>query len=99
MIRFTFDHFEDREVDFTIESMPQYGIEKVLGLDDSIPNGNLPTVKFKLFDDDGSLMYEGELSDDDECENQSAALRWGETMAGCTTIKVERNGTFVQEIG
>jgi hypothetical protein len=56
-------------------------------------------VKFRLYDDDGELYYEGVLEDDDDCENQTAALRWGESMAGCTRITVERDGEYVQEIG
>lgn len=78
-------------------NMPLYGIEKVLGVNDHIPAGTL--VPFRLYDDDGELYYEGRLSDDDECENQSAALRFGEADAGATTILVQRNGEWVQEIG
>ena len=55
-------------------------------------------VKFRLYDDDGELYYEGELHDDDECLNQQAALKWGEADAGCTTIKVLRNGKWTLEI-
>jgi hypothetical protein len=82
----------------TLEETPQYGVEKVLGIDPSIPStGKL--VPFRLYDDDGELYYEGRLTDDDECENQSAALRFGEADAGCTTILVEREGVWTQEIG
>lgn len=81
-----------------IHRMPLYGIERVLGMDDELPAFGLPFVEFKLYDDDDNLLYKGALSDDDEAVNQSAALRWGETMAGATTILVRRNGKFVQEI-
>lgn len=56
-------------------------------------------VDFQLYDDDGELYYEGTCDDDDECENQSAALKWAEGDAGCTTIKVKRGDEWVQEIG
>lgn len=78
--------------------MPQYGVEKVLGIDPTIPAGDT-LVKFRLYDDDGELCYEGRLNDDDDCENQSAALRFGEADAGCTTILVLRGRKWTQEIG
>lgn len=81
-----------------LEEAPLYGIEKVLGVDSTIPAGD-SMIKFKMFDDDGELYYEGRLTDDPDCENQSAALRFGEADAGCTLIIVERNGEWVQEIG
>jgi hypothetical protein len=55
-------------------------------------------IPFRLYDDDGELYYEGVLDDDDECLNQEAALAFGMTDAGCTTIKVLRAGEWVQEI-
>jgi hypothetical protein len=82
----------------TIESMPLYAIERVAGLDDAIPvEGEL--IRFRLFDDDGELMYEGRLHDDDECENQTAALRFGEADVGATRIEVCRDGEWKVEIG
>ncbi len=64
-----------------------------------LPGG--PFVVFRLYDDDGELYYQGMLNDDDECENQMAALAWGEADSGCTTIKVWRwkTGKWEQEIG
>ena len=62
----------------------------------------LPTgekIHFQLFDDDGELYYEGELDDDDECLNQLHCLKWAEGDAGCTTIKVLRDGEWKAEIG
>lgn len=83
---------------FTIHAMPLYGVERALGEDDKLP-GATKALPFKLYDDDGELYFEGVLDDDDECVNQTAALRWGESDAGCTTIKVKRDGEWVQEIG
>lgn len=99
MIRVMHDHLDDTMMCVEITEAPLYAMERILGIDPTLPGDGLPTVSFKLFDDDGELYYSGVLSDDDECENQSAALRWGETMAGCAIVKVKRNGEFVQEIG
>ena len=88
----------------TVEHMPLYGIERVAGIDDSLPgdkraSGARFQTRFRLLDDDGELCYEGMLDDDEDCANQTAALRWGETMAGATTILVRRGPKWVQEIG
>lgn len=95
-----FINADDPELDRSgtiLEETPLFGIEKVLGVDPTLPaSDNL--VKFRLFDDDNELYYEGRLTDDDECENQSAALRFGEADAGAVTILVERNGQWIQEI-
>lgn len=68
-----------------------------------IESGPLPvteeTVRFRLLDDDGEVYYGGWLHDDDDCENQFAALRFGEGDAGATEIQVKRNGEWVTEIG
>ena len=55
-------------------------------------------IKFKLFDDDEILYYEGWLLDDEECLAQQFILQWAMHDAGCTIIKVQREGTWVQEI-
>ena len=85
-----------------VDEMPLYAMERIVmraeGLDNKLPSG-LTLIPFKLYDDDGECYYHGVLDDDEDCTNQSAALRWGETMAGCTTIKVKRDGKLVQEIG
>jgi hypothetical protein len=86
------------EGNFTLDVMPLYGMERVMGMDDAIPNDG-PTVEFKLYDDDGGYCYGGVLTDDDECLNQSAALRWGESDYGATVIKVKRDGKWIVEIG
>lgn len=87
----------------TIATMPLYGLEKAMGNfgeDDVLPTArDKPPVEFRMYDDDGELYYEGVVDDDDECINQSAALRFGEADAGCTTIKVKRDGEWKQEIG
>jgi hypothetical protein len=99
MIRLAYDHLDGERMSEEIHEMPLYAMERIIGMEDTaLPVHGLPCVRFQLFDDDGELYYSGALSDDDECENQTAALRWGEAMAGCTTVKVERNGKFVQEI-
>lgn len=91
------DHVEAGRAGETIYSMPLYGLERAAGLSDEIPDeGDL--IRFRLFDDDGQLMYEGRLHDDDECANQSAALRFGEADVGATRIEVYRDGAWRQEI-
>lgn len=85
-----------------IDVMPLYGIERAMGLPDALPNAaecDGKTVQFKLYDDDGEYCYGGVLDDDDECLNQSAALRWGETDYGATEIRVLRDGKYIAEIG
>lgn len=80
-----------------LNTMPQYAIERLIGADDSLAEA--PTVvECQLWDDDGELCATGTVPDDDECENQVAALRYGETCWGCTRIMVKRNGGWVQEI-
>lgn len=64
---------------------------------DAQGNG-LPHVRFRLLDDDGEVYYGGWLHDDDECENQLAVLRYGESDAGCTTVEVKRGDKWVQEV-
>ena len=56
-------------------------------------------VKFRLYDDDDECYYEGWLHDDESCENQENALKWGEGDSGCTTIRVKRDGAWEIEIG
>jgi hypothetical protein len=98
MINVTRDEFEKQDVDITIGNMPLYGIERAMGVDDSIPTWET-RVPFRMKDDDGELMCRGVLDDDPDCGNQSAALRWGESMYGCTLIEVKRDGSWVVEIG
>lgn len=57
------------------------------------------TTSFRLYDDDGILYYQGLLIDGEYAESQFNALAWGEAFAGCTTIKVRRNGKWEQDIG
>lgn len=80
-----------------VHEMPLYGIERAMGIDPALPETH-DRIAFKLYDDDGNFVYGGNLHDDPECENQSAALRYGEADEGATTIKVKRNGAWVQEI-
>lgn len=81
-----------------LNERPLFGVERVFGVEPGIPSEGR-RVQFRLYDDDGILYYEGKLTDDDECANQMAALTWGTSFAGCTYIKVNRAGTWVQEIG
>ncbi len=60
----------------------------------------LPHTRFKLYDDDGELYYEGWLYNDLGCLVQQFVLKWAEADSGCTTIKVQKPDlTWVQEIG
>jgi hypothetical protein len=101
VITITEDHVAEGDekncVDLEITEMPLYGIERAMGESGEIPDG-IPTTRFRLYDDDGNHLYSGVLTDDEDCLNQSAALRWGESMAGATVIKVFRAGQLVQEI-
>lgn len=81
-----------------VHKMPLYGLERAMGVDDDLTEDG-PLVDFKLFDDDGELCYTGRLNDDSDYDNQTAALRWGETNAGCTYIQIKRGSEWVQEIG
>lgn len=105
-VRIDKDHIaepgEESRAGFQFNTMPTYAIERIIGVStEMLPGGldGIAPIPFRMYDDDGELYYEGQLSDDPDCENQSAALRWGEADAGCTTIKVLRNGEWVQEIG
>jgi len=88
---------DNSRVGLVVGQMPLYTMERILGEDDSL-TAEGDEVKFRLLDDDGEVYYIGVLTDDDECNNQIAALRWGEADAGCTTIEVRRNGEWVLEI-
>lgn len=44
-------------------------------------------VRFKLYDDDGELYYEGRASEED-----FAPLDWAMAYAGCTIMKTSTNG-------
>ena len=87
----------------TMEEHARIPIEAyVLGHESpELPGKPLPFIDFRLYDDDGELYFEGRLHDDDDCENQASALKWGESFAGCTTIKVNRQDGkgWVLEIG
>ncbi len=79
--------------------MPLYGLERAMGVDDTLPTTPQFT-DFITFDDDGNICHTGVLTNDDECENQTAALRWAETDAGATRILVRNNqGEWDQVIG
>ena len=61
-----------------------------------------PVVRFRLYDDDDNLYYEGVFGDIDDGRGDTqydAVLNWGKWMAGCTYIKVKRGQCWTQEIG
>lgn len=62
-------------------------------------NADTATTKFRLYDDDGIIYYSGVLTDDDYANAQDYALQWGQYDSGCTTVKVLRDGRWVQDIG
>lgn len=100
-VEFHKDHLDNEDMDVILNAMPLYGIERMAGVDDELPmRGSWRgATRFKVYDDDGNLCGSGLLDDDDECENQTAALRWAEGNWGATTIKVLRNGKWTQDIG
>lgn len=93
MIRIT----DRAEGNFDLDTMPLYAMERAMGETEEIPNEG-PTIPFKMYDDDGEYCYGGELTDDEECLNQVAALRYGESDYGATRIEVRREGKWIQEI-
>ena len=83
-----------------VDETPLYGIERQMGVDPALPRSPEGTemVEFRLYDDDDNFVYGGVLDDDDEGENQLAALRYGEADEGATRIEVKRGEMFVQEV-
>jgi hypothetical protein len=84
-----------------VDQMPLYGVERAMGVDAALPGAaecDGRTATFKLYDDDGEYCYGGVLDDDEECLNQVAALRYGESDYGATRIEVRREGKWIQEI-
>jgi hypothetical protein len=71
----------------------------LIGLTSEPLPSDLPTVKFRLRDEDNTVHYVGWLHDDPECENQMAALAFGESDTGACIIEVLRDGEWKQEIG
>jgi len=59
----------------------------------------LATLRFRLRDDDGGLLFEGRCVDDDDALSQDAALSFGMNDAGATTVEVLRGWRWVTEIG
>lgn len=102
MVRFTHVMDDDTldvvaDTPFELKEIPLYGIERLMGEDNHIPDGGV-LIPFRLYDDDNNLTHKGELSDDEDCANQAAALRYGETDMGSTRVEVFRNGEWIQEI-
>jgi len=89
-------------VEFDYESMENWwgwGRTK----DDGLPTEQELTTngytRFKLYDGDDELYYEGWLFNDTGCFVQQFVLRWAEADSSCTTIEVLLDGKWVQEIG
>ena len=50
---------------------------------------NVKGDKFRLYDDDGNLYYQGVMYDDGSEVQAFAPLQWGAYDAGCTTMRVQ----------
>ncbi len=61
---------------------------------DGPPRENFPSKKFRMFDDDGELYYEGIAEPDDECSEFEPLDDYGMPNAGCTEIKYFENGEW-----
>ena len=81
----TKDHVGDGELD---GARPTWG-EPPLTLDYS----DLMVHKFKLFDDDGELYYEG-VATNQSSESAFEPLDWAMANDGCTDIKYFNNGRW-----
>ncbi len=86
------------EPKYVLPSMPLYGIERAGGVDDTLATEGDP-YPFLCLDDDGNLTHAGWLVNDEDCTNQSAALRYAETDAGATRILIFGPNGWEQEIG
>lgn len=65
--------------------------------DDEDPKEDDFTMKFKLYDDDGELYYDG-VSTEGDVETEVAPLDWGRWNAGCTYMKVKNKETGAWEV-
>ena len=101
----TYDHLDKRKGDlgFSFEGLCRYWAGQNFGDDSGIPSEDtldvLPVTRFKLYDDDGILYFSGWLKDDEDSMVQMFVGAWAAADSGCTTLKVERNGEWVQDIG
>jgi hypothetical protein len=86
------------EPKYILPSIPLYGVERMAGVPDKLVDEGDP-LPFICMDDDGCLTHAGWLRNDDECVNQSAALRYAETDAGATRILMFGPNGWEQEIG
>lgn len=71
---------------------------RCVGLAHMWDDDNLPPllVKFRLFDDDMNLYYEGVMTSTDDCDEDGvfAPLDWGTHYAGCTMLYVFEKGEW-----
>lgn len=51
-------------------------------------------TKFKMYDDDGVLYYSGYLIESDGDEMLNPLIHYGRPGAGCTEIRVLKNGAW-----
>jgi hypothetical protein len=97
MIYIDHDHIDSGQAGVTVYVRPTFALQRLaFGAPSELHDEN-GLVAFRLYDGDGRLYYEGRLGDDNEAENQLAALRWGETMAGATELHVKRGRSWVRE--
>ena len=95
--KITKDHINGPESDHYEPEFDRTGMIHDIYLDGSpMPDG--PEARFRMYDDDKELYYEGVLGDDPYSENEMEALNYGIWDAGCTIIEVMRNGTWKREI-
>jgi hypothetical protein len=105
--KLTHDHLEKKkgELEFTYEGFARFWSGQIFGLEFgsevfALDLAQLPETKFKLYDDDDELYYSGWLKNDEaELMVQQFVLAWAMADSGCTYIKIEYNGEWVQEIG
>lgn len=103
--KLTHDHLDNKkgELGFTYAGFMRFWGGQNFGEYPSIKTEELealPNTKFRLYDDDDELYYSGWLKNDEgELLVQQFVLGWAMADSGCTYIKIEHNGEWVQEIG
>jgi len=85
------------------KAFTEHGVDDLSGkridLCGHIPGTPLLRKRFRLYDDDDYLYYQGYFYDDEFCDNQQSLLDWAMRDSGCTKIMVSvAKGKFKQEI-
>ncbi len=80
-----------------LDEMPLYGLERAMGESPILTHDGSVTA-FRMLDDDNNVTHRGKLNNDDNCDNQLAALRFGVIDAGATQIEILHNNIWIQEI-